>query len=130
MFKDMDLARDEMTAYNTIIRERRERPPFDLNVSVLSAASWPSYPDVPVRLPTEISQAQSKFAEFYNSKYNGRKLQWKDSLAHCQLKARFPRGDKEIVVSSFQAIVLLLFNNTKKQIWAYPEIKEKTGLCT
>lgn len=129
MFKDMDLARDEMAAYNALIRERRERPPFDLSVSVLSAAAWPSYPDVPVRLPAEISQAQNKFADFYNSKYKGRKLQWKDSLGHCQLKARFSKGDKEIVVSSFQAIVLLLFNNTKKQVWTYAEIKAKTELC-
>ncbi|KAL1956016.1 hypothetical protein VTO42DRAFT_7831 [Malbranchea cinnamomea] len=128
MFKDMDLARDDMAAYNALIRERKESFSIDLNVNVLSAAAWPSYPDVPVKLPKEISQALSNFEEYYRAKYKGRKLQWKHSLAHCQLKARFPKGDKEIAVSSFQAIVLLLFNDIGSQALSYREIKDATGL--
>ncbi|KAE8350978.1 cullin-4B [Aspergillus coremiiformis] len=129
MFKDMDVARDEMAAYNSIQRERRHRLPVDLNVSVLSAAAWPSYPDVQVRIPPEIATAVSEFEKFYYSKYNGRKLNWKHQLAHCQLRARFPKGDKELVVSSFQAIVLLLFNEVPNTgTLSYPQIQEATKL--
>lgn len=129
MFKDMDLARDEMASYNSLLRERRDKTAVDLNVHVLSSSAWPSYPDVPVNIPPEILKAINGFEQFYHSKHTGRKLYWKHSLAHCQLKARFPKGDKEIVVSSFQAIVLLLFNDVPDgQRLSYATLKEATGL--
>ena len=125
----MDLARDEMAAYNSRLRERRNKQSLDLNVNVLSSAAWPSYADVPVKIPTAISRAIDDFDEFYNSKYSGRKLHWKHSLAHCQLKARFPKGDKELVVSSFQALVLLHFNEVADgEALSYAQIKDATGL--
>lgn len=130
MFKDMDLARDEMASYNALIGPKRDKPKMDLNVNVISAAAWPSYPDVQVKIPKAISKAMDGFEQFYNNKYNGRKLHWKHSLAHCQLKAKFPKGDKEIIVSSFQAIVLLLFNDVDDgDTLSYTEIREATGLC-
>lgn len=126
----MDVARDEMSAYSSIQRERRDRLPVDLNVSVLSASAWPTYPDVQVRIPPEIATAVDDFEKFYNTKYNGRKLNWKHQLAHCQLRARFPKGDKELVVSSFQAIVLLLFNDIPEGgSLGYLQIQEATMLC-
>jgi hypothetical protein len=128
MFKDIDLARDEMIAYNNLLREKRERPAVDLSVNVLSAAAWPSYPDIPVNLPTTISQSLAKFEDFYKSKYKGRRLHWKHSLSHCQIKANFPKGTKEIAVSSFQAIVLLLFNDIGSQALSYREIRDATAL--
>lgn len=130
MFKDVDLARDEMASYNALKRETKARTNMDLYVNVLSSAAWPSYPDVPVKVPRMVSAALSDFEQFYNNKYNGRKLHWKHSLAHCQLKARFPNGYKEIVVSSFQAIVLLLFNDVPEgQPLSYPDLQNATGLC-
>ncbi|KAL2821527.1 hypothetical protein BJX63DRAFT_417926 [Aspergillus granulosus] len=129
MFKDMEVARDEMGAYSSIQRERKVPLPVDLHVSVLSAAAWPTYPDVQVRIPPEISTAISDFQKFYDSKYKGRKLQWKHQLAHCQIRARFPKGDKELVVSSFQAIVLLLFNELPEGgSLNYRQIQEATSL--
>lgn len=125
----MDLARDEMASFNAMLREKGERPSLELNVHVLSAASWPSYPDVPVKIPATISQTLNEFEEFYNGKYRGRKLSWKHSLAHCQIKAHFPKGNKEIVVSSFQGIVLLLFNEVGSQTLSYRDIRDATGLC-
>lgn len=130
MFKDMDLARDEMASYNSLQRQQRDKPALDLHVSVLSSAAWPTYPDVPVQIPSNISKALNGFEKFYYNKYNGRKLSWKHQLAHCQLRARFPRGDKEIVVSSFQTIVLLLFNDVADgETLNYKQIQEATGLC-
>lgn len=132
MFKDMDVARDEMAAYNTMQKqldgEKRNR--MDLNVSVLSAASWPTYPDVPVRMPPSVMVALRNFETFYNNKHTGRKLTWKHQLAHCQIRARFSKGPKELVVSSFQAVVLLLFNDVEDgEALRYVDIKDRTGLC-
>lgn len=42
------------------------------------------------------------------------------------MRANFPKGKKEIQVSQFQGVVLLLFNDADKL--SYAEIKEKTGI--
>ncbi|KAJ5909104.1 hypothetical protein N7495_001786 [Penicillium taxi] len=131
MFKDMDVARDEMSNYSSILKERssRHRSAIDLHVSVLSAAAWPTYPDIPVRIPPAVTSSISDFEKFYHSKHTGRKLIWKHQLAHCQLRAQFPTGKKELMVSSFQAIVLLLFNDVSHGVrLSYTQIQESTGL--
>ena len=130
MFKDMDLAREEISSYNNLLVDRGHKHGPDLHVNVLSSAAWPTYPDIPVNVPTSISKAQHDFEQHYKAKYNGRKLAWKQALAHCQLRARFPKGNKEIVVSGFQAIVLLLFNDLADgESLSYTDIKEATALC-
>ncbi|KAF2087999.1 Cullin-domain-containing protein [Saccharata proteae CBS 121410] len=110
MFKDVELAREEMSSYKGILEERGERPPVDLSVNILSSSAWPTYADIPVRIPSDIKNAIDAFTAYYKNKHSGRKLEWKHGLANCQIKASFPKGNKELVVSSFQAIVLLLFN--------------------
>ena len=56
-------------------------------------------------------------------------MTWKHGLAHCQLKASFPKGNKEIVVSAFQAIVLLYFNGKDpSETVPYTEIQAATDL--
>jgi cullin-4 len=59
-------------------------------------------------------------------KHTGRKLQWQHTLAYCTVKANFPKGKKELTLSLFQTIVLLLFNQEEK--WLYGEIFKNTGL--
>jgi hypothetical protein len=130
MFKDQELARDEMESY----KQWREasgagRPPLDLQVMILSAASWPTFPDTRVILPTDVSKHLQRFEAYYNNKHTGRLLTWKQSLAHCVLKAKFPKGAKELLVSSYQAIVLLLFNDVENDgFLAYQQIAQNTGL--
>jgi cullin-4 len=129
MFRDIELSREEMASYKNISEERNEKLAVDLNVSILSASSWPTYPTVPVIIPPQIKQAIDKFETHYKAKHSGRKLEFKHALAHCQIKAKFPKGSKELVVSSFQAIVLLLFNGLKQDEHIdYNYLKEATGL--
>lgn len=129
MFKDMNLAREDMMSYSQLLDDRGIKPNPDLSVNVLSAAAWPTYPDVSVNIPPAISKVMSDFENHYKSKHSGRKLTWKHSLAHCQLRAKFPKGNKELVVSAFQTIVLLLFNDipADKHL-TYNEIKDLSGL--
>mgnify|MGYP004507868165 CR=1 FL=1 len=129
MFRDIELSREEMASYKMICEERGQKQGLDLNVNILSASSWPTYPTIPVIIPPEIKSAIDNFEAHYKSKHSGRKLELKHALAHCQIKAKFPKGNKELVVSSFQAIVLLLFNGkpTDEHI-DYNYLKEATGL--
>lgn len=129
MFKDIELAREEISSYKSMLEESQTKRLVDLNVNVLSASAWPSYPDVAVEIPRNIQSALAGFEDFYKSKHSGRRLAWKHSLAHCQLKAQFPQGNKEIVVSSFQAIVLLLFNEKGRgEQVSYREIQGASNL--
>jgi len=129
MFKDVELGREEMASYKSLLAERGRVPNIDLSVSILSASAWPSYPDIPVNVPMDVKREIGKFEEHYKMKHSGRKLDWKHALAHCQLKANFPKGRKEVVVSSFQAIILLIFNGLREdERVSYERLKAETGL--
>lgn len=129
MFKDIELARDEMTAYKQRLANNERKLDIDLTVNILSAAAWPSYPDVPCTIPHQVKRTIDNFEAHYYSKHSGRKLAWKHALAHCQMKANFPKGSKELVVSSFQAIVLLLFNRAGlDEHLTYEHIRSESGL--
>ncbi|KIW00071.1 hypothetical protein, variant [Verruconis gallopava] len=129
MFKDIELGREEMASYREYLTDLGLQPRIDLNVNILSASAWPSYPDIKVNIPKEVFCEIERFEQHYKSKHSGRKLEWKHALAHCQIRASFPKGRKEIVVSSFQAIVLLLFNDVDdNEHISYERLLAETGL--
>lgn len=128
MFRDIELAREEITSYKSMLEESKSQNSVDFNVNVLSASAWPTYPDIALEVPQNIQKAAAGFESYYKLKHSGRRLQWKHALAHCQLKAKFPKGNKEIVVSSFQAIILLLFSETSSETISYAEIQGASNL--
>jgi len=67
-----------------------------------------------------------KYDAFYKSKHSGRVLDWEHSLGTATLKARFAKGYKELSVSLFQAVVLLLFNDADEL--SYSEISESVRM--
>jgi cullin 4 len=128
MFKDQELSRDEMAFYNQTLGDE-SRFPMDLQVSVLSAAAWPTYPDIEVNLPTEVASQIEKFDKYYKQKHTGRRLSWKHALAHSIVKANFSKGTKELSLSAFQAIVLVLFNDIGANgNLSYEDLRSATGL--
>lgn len=128
MFKDQELARDEMIAYKQSL-SNTSKTTMDLQVNVLSSAAWPTYPDVDVKLPEEVAKHLEKYDRHYKHKHSGRKLAWKHSLAHSIVKAHFNKGTKELLVSAFQAIVLVLFNDVETgENLSYTDISTATGL--
>jgi hypothetical protein len=126
MFKDMDVAKDQMETYRAKVGEKHG---MDLTVDVLSAAAWPTYPDAKVLLPDEISKQLQNYEDFYRQANKGRKLSFKHTLSHSTLIARFPTGVKELVVSAYQAVVLLLFNGSDpNEHLTYLQITQETEL--
>ena len=59
------------------------------------------------------------------SKHNGRRLTWQHSLDTCVLRVEFPHGRKELVISLYQALVLLLFDHGTGSL-TYSEIAQST----
>ncbi|KAI1143997.1 Cullin-domain-containing protein [Hypoxylon sp. FL0543] len=132
MFKDQQITRDEMASYKSWCEGNgytTSKP--DFNVSILSAAAWPTYPDTELLLPGEVAAQIERFESYYINKHTGRRLRWKHSLAQCILTARFDKGPKELFVSAFQAVVLILFNQIEDKphgFLTYQQIAENTGL--
>ncbi|CAG8429915.1 unnamed protein product [Penicillium salamii] len=129
MFNDIDIAAEEMTAFKNSPSEMSKRRSFEFDATVLSAAAWPTYPETSVHIPSNIARAIQRFETFYQTKHKGRALAWKHQLDYCQLNANFDADKKNLVVSSFQAVVLLLFNDvTEGESLTYTDIKTATGL--
>ncbi|KAF1815226.1 cullin-4B [Eremomyces bilateralis CBS 781.70] len=130
MFSDISLSREEMASYKAIAAEREEYSPIDLNVTVLSSSAWPSYKDLPFILPPDVKVLIDKFEESYRSKHSNHKLDWKHGLVTCHVRADFPKGKKELVLSGSQTIVILVFNQflDADDKVPYSVIKAETGL--
>ncbi|KAF2316709.1 hypothetical protein GH714_042050 [Hevea brasiliensis] len=127
MFKDIELSKEINESFKQSSQARTKLPSgIEMSVHVLTTGYWPTYPPMDVRLPHELNVYQDIFKEFYLSKYSGRRLMWQNSLGHCVLKAEFPKGKKELAVSLFQTVVLMLFNDAQKL--SFQDIKDATGI--
>ncbi|KAK6350138.1 hypothetical protein TWF696_006384 [Orbilia brochopaga] len=127
MFKDMDISRDNMVTFKNSKVAAQRPSDMDLQVTVLSQAAWPTYTETSMTLPQNVAQYMELYHQFYTTKHKGRKLTWQNGLAHCVIKADFPKGKKELAMSAFQAVVLLLFDDDKKPL-SYEYIKSATNL--
>ena len=97
MFKDIDLSHDLMTQY----QQHADQQPVTgaghavgLRVEVLTTGYWPATPPAEVTLPPELAAHRDHFEAYYAAKYQGRRLMWQHNLAHCIVKAHFPKGRK------------------------------------
>ncbi|TMW43368.1 hypothetical protein DOY81_011552 [Sarcophaga bullata] len=127
MFKDMELSRDINISFKQYVANMDgELTNIDLTVNILTMGYWPTYPLTEVNMPPQLVKPQQVFNKFYLAKHSGRKLQWQPTLGNCVLKARFDGGPKELMVSLFQALVLLLFND--RDILSYEEILAATNI--
>ncbi|KAJ3276010.1 Cullin-4B [Terramyces sp. JEL0728] len=109
MFKDVDLSTDLMKSFlNSKYASRLSD--MELHVHVLTFSYWPTYPIHLINIPEQFATDQKVFNDFYTSKYKGRRLAWPMSLGHCVLHYLHPNGNKDLIVSLYQAVILLLFN--------------------
>uniref|UniRef100_A0A8C5AYI7 Cullin 4B n=1 Tax=Gadus morhua TaxID=8049 RepID=A0A8C5AYI7_GADMO len=123
MFKDMELSKDIMMQF----KQYQNIPGnIELTVNILTMGYWPTYVPMEVHLPAEMVRLQEIFKTFYLGKHSGRKLQWQSTLGHCVLRAEFKEGRKELQVSLFQTLVLLMFNEGEE--FSLDEIKLATGI--
>uniref|UniRef100_A0A8C8GFT9 Cullin family profile domain-containing protein n=1 Tax=Oncorhynchus tshawytscha TaxID=74940 RepID=A0A8C8GFT9_ONCTS len=123
MFKDMELSKDIMVQF----KQCQNLPGnIELTVNILTMGYWPTYVPMEVHLLPEMVRLQEIFKTFYLGKHSGRKLQWQSTLGHCVLKAEFKEGKKELQVSLFQTLVLLMFNEGEE--FTLEEIKLATGI--
>ncbi|KAI9486249.1 MAG: Cullin family-domain-containing protein [Benjaminiella poitrasii] len=125
MFKDMQVSNDLAVAFKDYQKHQQRMP---MNVKVIAQAFWPTFPVSKIKLPPKMQASQRLYEEFYTSRFNGRKLNWQNSLSSLAIIAHYPKGNKEIILSLLQAVILLLFNDARKKSYTFTEIQSATGL--
>ncbi|KAI0719069.1 Cullin-4B [Cerioporus squamosus] len=128
MFKDLTLSRELMTGFLEAEERRGNTSRLQkMNVMVLQRSAWPfAARKNDIDLPRWMQDDLTTFLNYYHQKFQGRKLDWDHALGTATLKARFNAGEKELSVSLYQAVVLLLFNDG--DALSYADIKEQTRL--
>ncbi|KAK3248376.1 Cullin-1 [Cymbomonas tetramitiformis] len=127
MVTDMQLAREHQTRFEEWLSENPgKKPGIDLTVTVLTTGFWPHYKFIELALPEEMANSVEVFKEFYEFITKHRKLTWIYPLGMCHVQGHFPSKPIELILSTFQAATLLLFNTDEKL--SYEEIKERLNL--
>ncbi|KAJ8980577.1 hypothetical protein NQ317_018704 [Molorchus minor] len=122
MFKDMELSKDINVAFKQHFTiNTRNLSPVDMTVNILTMGYWPTYQAMDVTLPDQMVKFQDIFKDFYLSKHSGL-----ESYNGNPLWASFKTGPKELVVSLFQTLVILVFNKYNEVSFDY--IKAATNI--
>ncbi|XP_022727593.1 cullin-1 isoform X6 [Durio zibethinus] len=127
MVTDLTLARENQASFEDYLRNNpAAHPGIDLTVTVLTTGFWPSYKSFDLNLPAEMVKCVEVFKGFYETETKHRKLTWIYSLGTCHINGKFEEKTIELIVSTYQAAVLLLFNASDRL--SYSEIMAQLNL--
>ncbi|XP_052193381.1 cullin-1-like [Diospyros lotus] len=128
MFRDLTLSSECNNYFEDYPdNDLKENLGIRLTVDILTPASWPSYERFDLNLPSEMAKCVEIFEQFYSTKEKHRKLKWIYSLGTCTVKSYFDSETKELIVGTYQAAALLLFNSSDRL--SYSELKTKLNLA-
>ncbi|XP_048440514.1 cullin-1 isoform X6 [Pyrus x bretschneideri] len=115
MVTDLTLAKDNQVGFEEYLKNNPQaNPGIDLTVTVLTTGFWPSYKSFDLNLPPEMVKCVELFREFYQTKTKHRKLTWMYSLGTCNIIGKFEPKTIELIVTTYQASALLLFNTSDR----------------
>ncbi|KAB1214024.1 Cullin-1 [Morella rubra] len=127
MVTDLTLARENQTSFEEYLSNNpHANPGIDLTVTVLTTGFWPSYKSFDLNLPPEMVKCVEVFREFYQTKTKHRKLTWIYSLGTCNISGKFEPKTMELIVTTYQASALLLFNSSDRL--SYSDIMTELNL--
>ncbi len=116
MFKDIRISNDLMREWeNFTTTDPKYKPPFEMNVQVLTHVYWP----IPSTGPNtaklqfqeiEVSTATDSFSHFYTLQHSGRKLTWQYNMGTADIICNAFDRKYEFMVTTYQMSILLLFN--------------------
>ncbi|KAF9595882.1 hypothetical protein IFM89_005368 [Coptis chinensis] len=131
MVTDLILAKEHQGDFEEYLKNNpHAHPGVDLNMTVLTTGFWPSYKSAELNLPVEMVRSMEAFKEYYKTKTKHRKLTWIYSLGTCIVTGKFEQRNIELVVTTYQAALLLLFNEVNEPgSLSYSDIKEQLNLA-
>mmetsp|Transcript_25320 Transcript_25320/g.80122 ORF Transcript_25320/g.80122 Transcript_25320/m.80122 type:complete len:736 (-) Transcript_25320:24-2231(-) len=127
MFTDMKTSSDTMAQFKSMVESKNvDMGGVELSVQVLTTGSWPTQAGGRCNVPPVLEHCCNKFRDFYLSTHTGRRLTWQLNMGNVDLKATFGTSKHEINVSTYQMVVLLLFNDNDRM--SYTDIAETTDI--
>ncbi|CAF0947222.1 unnamed protein product [Adineta steineri] len=96
------------------------------SVVVLTSNSWLFSHPSDIILPIEFKTIYDNFTTFYLSKHTGRKLILLHQYSKGELQINFTTKKYRLQVSTYQMLILLLFN--QELIWTVEQIQDKTQI--
>ncbi|KAL3749382.1 hypothetical protein ACJRO7_010486 [Eucalyptus globulus] len=127
MVTDWTSGKDHQTIFEEYLKKKSDaNPGIDLKVTTLYTDFWPSYKSFDLNLPAEVQKGVEVFREFYQTKTKHRNLTWIYSLGTCNIIGKFEPKTMELIVTTYQASALLLFNSSDRL--TYSEIMTQLNL--
>uniref|UniRef100_A0A2C9LFS3 Cullin family profile domain-containing protein n=1 Tax=Biomphalaria glabrata TaxID=6526 RepID=A0A2C9LFS3_BIOGL len=85
-----------------------------LPVLCVLAGAWPitQQNNISFHIPQQLEKSVRLFEEFYNKKFNGRKLTWMQALSNVELKLCYLKKSYIVTMSTFQMATLLPFETS------------------
>ncbi|XP_039114895.1 cullin-1-like isoform X2 [Dioscorea cayenensis subsp. rotundata] len=117
MITDLSLSRKTQSDFKNFLETHQGEnadPSIDMAVTILTSGVWPSLKSSSLHLPSEMAQGAEFFKEFYNSKNNKKKLTWIHTLSTCNLIGHFDKKSIELILTTYQASALMLFNDAER----------------
>jgi len=127
MFADIQRSKEFVKQFN---REHGKQIDLNFNVAICTQGAWPSTIIPKCTTPPELDEVVTRFIRFYEDKHVGRKIHFRWDKGTAEVGVRFnAKTEKILVLSTYQMIVLLLFNkDPKKPVLTYGDILERTGV--
>ncbi|KAH9115904.1 hypothetical protein LEN26_000637 [Aphanomyces euteiches] len=134
MFSDKIMSNNINIAFksweNSQLEQTDHNRSFDVSFDVLTAGVWPlSIPnqnEYERNFPQCLQLAVEKFASFYDTQSNGRRLHWVHGISNGLLRCVQSSKTFEFHVSYYQMILLLLYN--QRNAYSEMELAKITGI--
>ncbi|CAF0870132.1 unnamed protein product [Adineta steineri] len=128
MIQDIHLSEDLTKQYRTHQKNKDGNEISFFSVMVLNSYSWLFSPPSVIILPMEFKTIYDKFTTFYLNKHTDRKLTLLHPYSKGELQINFTTKKYRLQVSTYQMMILLLFN--QELIWTLEQIQDKTQICS
>ncbi|UMM22593.1 hypothetical protein L5515_003730 [Caenorhabditis briggsae] len=126
MVNDTQVSKDLTAEFKEKKSHLLGEKPIEFNVLVLSSGSWPTFPNSTLTLPHQLSSTIDVFGQYYNEKFNGRRLTWVYSQSRGEVTSSAFSKKYVFTVTTAQMCTLLLFN--EQASFTVQQISEATGL--
>ncbi|KAL6205497.1 hypothetical protein ACLB2K_022756 [Fragaria x ananassa] len=111
MVTDITVSREKLRAFQDL--GWSSKLGLDFSVTVLTTGNWPTYKTSDIHLPEEMVKCVEVFKQYYDTQHKQRKLSWIYTLGNCSVRGNFEPKSIELIMSAYQAALLLLFNNSE-----------------
>jgi cullin 1 len=114
MIKDKNLSADLQGSFKEYVTAKKIKLEIDFTPTVLTTGFWPAFKIDQLNVTNDFDNCMKCFKEFYDARTQSRSLKWVHSLGTCQVLAHYNAGDKDFTMSTYQASILGLFNQTQE----------------